>query len=56
MQKLNCILKILFKNDELTPWFEKIKTVHTIETIWGIKNCCQVRILTLFSHIEKVRE
>ena len=56
MQKLNCILKILFNNDELTPWVEKITTVHTIETIWGTKNCCRVRILTLFSQIEKVRE
>ena len=23
MRKLNCILKILFNNDELTPWIRK---------------------------------
>ena len=56
MQKLNCILKILFNYDELTPRAEKIKTLHTIETKWGIRICCQARILTLCSHIEKVRE
>ena len=32
MQKLKCILKIRFNNDEVTPWAEKIKTLHTIET------------------------
>ena len=56
MQKLNCILKILFNNDELTPGAKKFKTSHTIETKWGIRICCQARILTLCSHIEKVRE
>ena len=56
MQKLNCISKILFNNDKLTLRAEKIKTFHTIETKWGIRTCCQARILTLCSHIEKVRE
>ena len=31
MQKINCILKILFNNDELTPRVENIKALHTIE-------------------------
>ena len=31
-QKVNCILKIRFNNDELTPGREKIKTLHMIET------------------------
>ena len=56
MQKLNCILKILFNNDELTPRAEIIKALHTIKTKWGIRICCQVRILTVCSHIEKIRE
>ena len=30
MQKLNCILKILFNNDVLAPRAEKIKTLYTI--------------------------
>ena len=55
-QKLNSILKILFSNDELTPRAEKIKTLHTSEIKWGIGICCQARILTLCSNIEKVRE
>ena len=54
MQNASCILKILFNNDKLTPRAKKIKTFHTIETKWGIRNCCQDR--TLCSHIEKVRE
>ena len=33
----------------------KIKTLHTIETKWGIRICCQARILTLCSNLEKVR-
>ena len=32
MQKLYCIFKILFNNDELTPRAKKIKTLHSIET------------------------
>ena len=32
MQKLNCILKILFNIHDLTHWAEKIKTFHAIET------------------------
>ena len=56
MQKLNCILKIRLNNDELNPRAKKIKTFHTIETKWDIRNYCKARILTLCSHIEKVRE
>ena len=56
MQKLNCILKILFNNDELTPRAEKIKTLHTIETKWGIRFGYQPIILTLCLHREKVKE
>ena len=40
MQKLNCILKILFNNDKLIPRAKTIKTLHTIETKWGIRICC----------------
>ena len=54
MQRLNCILKILFNYDELIPQAEKIKTFHTIETKWGIRICC--RAISMCSHIEKVRE
>ena len=54
------ISKIIFRlknnNDELTHRARKIKTFHTIETKWGIRICCQIRILKLCSHIEKVRE
>ena len=32
LQKIGCILKIRFNNDELTPWAIKIKTLHMIET------------------------
>ena len=32
IQKLNCVLKIRVKNDELTPRIEKIKTLYAIET------------------------
>ena len=56
MQKLNCILKILFNNHQLTPRAENIKTFHTIQIKWGVRICCQARILTLCSHIEKVRK
>ena len=56
MQKLNCIIKILFNNDELTTRAEKIKTLHTIETKWSISISSRARILTLCSHKEKVRE
>ena len=56
MQKLNCILKILFNIHDLTHWSEKIKILHAIETKWGIRNCCQAMMLKLCSHIEKVRE
>ena len=47
MQNLNCILKIPFNNDELILRAEKIKTCHMIETKWGIRNCCQARVITL---------
>ena len=30
MQKLNCILKIIFNSDELTPRVEKITTLHSL--------------------------
>ena len=56
MQKLNCILKILFDSGELTPRAEKIKTLHTTETKWGIRICCQANIFTLFSHKKNERE
>ena len=36
MQKPNCILKIFLNNDELTPWAEKIKSLHS--TIWSKQN------------------
>ena len=55
MPKLNCILNILFNNEELTP-AEKIKTFHMIETKWGITVSCQARILTLYSRKEKEKE
>ena len=55
MQKLNCILKILFNIHDLTHWAEKIKILHAIETKWGIRNCCQDKMLKRCSHIEKVR-
>ena len=32
IQKLNCILNILFNHDKLNPGPKKIKTLHTIET------------------------
>ena len=56
MQKINCILKILFNNDELTPRAEKIQSLHMIEIKWDIRFYCKVSILTLCSHREKVRE
>ena len=56
MQKLNCILEIPFNYAELPPLAEKIKTLHATETKWSIRICSQVRILTLCSYIEKVRE
>ena len=56
MQKLNFILKIPFNCDELSPRTKIFKTLHTIEAKWGIRICCQARILTLCSHKEKVRE
>ena len=53
MQRLSCILKILFNNDELT--LRAKKSTHSIIK-WGIRIYCQARILALCSHIEKVRE
>ena len=35
MQNPNCILKIYFSNDELTPRAENTKTLHTIEKKMG---------------------
>ena len=49
MQKLKCVLKIGFNNDELTPRAEKIKTLHAIETKWSTRIYCQARILTVFT-------
>ena len=48
IQKLNCVSKITFNNDELIPRAEKSKTLHTIETLWDIRIYCQTRILTVF--------
>ena len=57
MQKQNYILKNLF-NNELTPQAEKVKTFHTIETKWDIRNSkllsCQDT--NTGSQIEKIRE
>ena len=39
MQNLNCVLKICFNNDELNIRAKKIKTLHMIETEWGIRIC-----------------
>ena len=54
--KTKLYFKILFNYDELTPLAKKIETLHTIETKWRIRICCQARILTLCLHIEKVNE
>ena len=63
MQKLNCILKICFNNDEPNPRAEKTtktkkqkKTLHTIETKWGNRICCQTTKFALRSDTENVRE
>ena len=34
----------------------KKKTLHTIESKWGIRICCQTRIFALCSDTENVRE
>ena len=52
IQKLNCILKIRFNNDKLIPRAEKIKTLHAIETKWGIRIYRQARIFTVFTQRE----
>ena len=44
------VLKIRFKNDELTPRSEKIKTLHAIETKWDIRIKCQARLFIVFTH------
>ena len=44
MRKLNCVLKVLFNKDEPTLRAKKIKTFHTIDTKWGIRNCCQTKL------------
>ena len=36
IQKLNCVLKIRFNNDKLTPYAEKIKKLHAIKAKWSI--------------------
>ena len=52
IQKLNCVLKIRFNNDKLTPWAKKNKKLHAIETKWGIRLYCQAGIFTVFTHKE----
>ena len=52
IQKLNCVLKLRFNNDELAPQAEKSKTLHEIETKWVIRIYCQARIFTVFTHRE----
>ena len=37
IQKLKCVLKIGFSNDEITPRVEKIKTHHAIEMKWALE-------------------
>ena len=57
MQKLNCILKILFNYYELTPQAKQIKTLHTIETKWVLEFVVSGQDThTVCSHIGKVRE
>ena len=56
MQKLNLISKIIFNNEELTSQSKKIRTIHTIDTKWSIRICCQARILathTVFTDRKK---
>ena len=52
LQKLNCVLKIPFNNDELPPLADKIKTLHAMKTKWGISIYCQARIFNAFTHRE----
>ena len=49
MQKLNFVLKIRYNNDELTVRSEKTKTLHAIETKWGIRIYCQAKIFTVYT-------
>ena len=46
IQKQKCVLKLGFNNDKLNPRVEKIKTLHAIETKWGIRIYHQARIST----------
>ena len=50
VQKLNCVLKIRFNKDQLTPRAEKIKLLHAIKAKWSIRIYCQARISTVFTH------
>ena len=52
VQNVKFIFKKWFNNDELLHWAKKIKTPHAIRTKWGIRICCQARILTVFLHRE----
>ena len=52
MQKVNCISKFRCNDVELTPRAKNIKTLHMIETKWGIRICCQSRIFTVITHKE----
>ena len=56
MQKINCIFKIRFNNDELTPRAKNIKTIHMIEIKWGIRICFYPKIFTMCLYAEKGRE
>ena len=47
IQKLKCVLKLGFNNDELIPQAEKIRTLHAVETKWAITIYCKARIITV---------
>ena len=52
IQKLNCVLKLRFNNDEVNPRAKKVNTFHATETKWDIRIYCQVRIFSAFIHRE----
>ena len=53
IQKLNCVLKIHFNNDQLNPRTEKTETLHATETKWDIRVYYQQAHCI---HTPKVRE